>query len=312
MSGEGWSRERKERSVRATQARIAAERGRFEESLSWMLGCSTPLLWDELGLAGFACMMLGQTDRGISFYRQSCAAADADNAPLALAQLCRALVRAGQMDAAVETARQVRKTRPQLLAAVGAAAGRAEVVLEAAGPAGEAWADSGAQSSWRAKAVALKGGGETGAAVLAELQRAVRQDPSREEAWTELAEHAARHHPWGLQRAARAASGAQTAHLLSVAGKHAGLQLGGAGGRSGANVREERVFGSGKRRGVEESGVVAVCCRASDGRRRGLAQSERSFSVSLRCRFGQRECHVLCQRVLCSAGTRSTSRISSL
>ncbi len=214
-----WPMARKQRAIVATQARVAAQMGRYEEALGRIASCSEPLVWHELALAGYASLRLGHTQRGLEYYKLACERADKEHMVAALTQMCRALAASGQLPAAVALAKSVRVLRPQLLAALGSKVGDAKLVLEAV--AGDVWSDSGAQSSWRAKAVELEGNSK---ATLAELQRAVRQDPSRLSAWAALASYSASHHPLGLHRIARVAGGPALPHLLSRAGKYAGVQ----------------------------------------------------------------------------------------
>jgi tetratricopeptide (TPR) repeat protein len=108
-------------------------------------------------------------------YRKAIACAGKENSESATAQLARAYALLNRFDEAFFEARKLLTCRPQLLAALGVRSGKAAIVKEAVSK-GQ-WKDSGAQRSYRARAMELDG---DHAGTLAELQRAVFQDPSRD------------------------------------------------------------------------------------------------------------------------------------
>ncbi len=62
---ESWPVERKQRAVQASAGRIAAELGRFEESVKLLSGLEAPLLWHELSTTAYALLKLGRAEEAI-------------------------------------------------------------------------------------------------------------------------------------------------------------------------------------------------------------------------------------------------------
>lgn len=174
----GWSAEQKQRAVRASAGRVAARLGRFEEALKLLDSLSRPLVWHEEALMAFALLKLGRSDEAISLYRAAAQRAEGKDRHVALKQLCQSLAALKRFEEAFAVARELRSTRPHVLAALGVRAGRADIVREATDKEETGWlADAGARRSYRARAKEMEG---DEAGTLAELQRAVREDPSRE------------------------------------------------------------------------------------------------------------------------------------
>ena len=217
-----WPVSVRRRMTVAAQARVAAVLGQAEVALRHTKSLSTPLNCHELGVAGFAHLSLGQRSEAFQCFRKAVEEAPEGLKGAARAQLVKALSSAGEEGAveAVEVARSMQATRPELLAALGAKRKDAELLFEATYNEGQPWANLGAQLTWKGRHAALHWPEDPEREFL-ELQRAVHVDPSRESSWAALAAHVGQHQAFGLYRLAKTTGGDSLPALLTQTGKAA-------------------------------------------------------------------------------------------
>ena len=214
---DSFSNAKKKRIALSALARILVKSQRWNDALDTLKSLSQPVSHQELSLMGYAAMKAGDGDLCIKSYEAVCGMVSEDQKRKALQQLAKGAVACGRTETAINVARKLLDSRPSILAAIGLRTKSAELLEEALSKGN--WEEYVATMySWRARGHQMQGRLEE---AFADMQRAIREDPGRQESWSALAELSV-DRP-GLFRLAKIAEGQSSGVFFSMVGKADGM-----------------------------------------------------------------------------------------